>query len=1187
MKEKELESNRGKMIHKNILKSYAPQARREFIKAVTECAAIYGISEKKILPAEIKGDFVFIAGRPFSKDINIKRKALIKRIEKFGFIQTIEEAAYTWFNRFMAIRFMEVNGNLSHGYRVLSHPEGHNEPEILEKAQFVEKLEGLEKSEIIRLKTASGKEGELYKKIIIAQCNDLSTAMPFLFKRLDDPIALLLPDNLLNTDSIIRQMVSAIPEEDWKEVEIVGWLYQFYIAEKKDILMKAKSAYKTEDIPAVTQLFTPKWIVKYLVQNSLGAKWLLTYPKSALKEKMEYYITPVEQTEEVKAKMKEITPVQINPEELTVMDPACGSGHILVEAYDILKEIYLERGYRNRDIPGLILSKNLFGLEIDERAAQLAGFALMMKAFADDREIFKKSIKPNIVCLKCASDEIENIKEAKELVELFKNAKTFGSLIRVSEDLRKKLPEIHKIVQDKKTGNMFEFEDAEIVSDLLKQAEILSKRYDCVIANPPYMGGKGMNAKLKEFANSKYPETKSDLFAMFIERGFEMAKDKIGFNAMVTMQSWMFLSSFQKCREHWVATKTIQSMAHLGARAFSTISGEVVTVTSFCFLNCHLQKYKPSFLRLIDGDEEYKRQGIINKSNLFNQTMQDDFKKIPGSPIAYWVSEKFVNPFVNAKELIYDITISDGQTKTGNNDRFLRQHWEVSAHKVGEIGKWRQHPKGGTYRKWYGNVDWIIDWSEDARKHYRNDHVARILPDYLWRKKGISWTLITCGEASFRTLEPNQIFNLAAPSLFFHDESDIPKCLGYLNSKYATRLLKVINPTINMNVGEVRCLPLLSSIDLRQAEINVIVEKCLFISKTDWNSFETSWDFELLPILRPKNKLHSTSDTYLNYRTQCQQITNEMKELEEENNHIFIKAYNLQDELTPEVPIEEITLFANPKYRYKGNLTDEQLEARFKNDTMKELISYSVGCMMGRYSLDVPDLVYAHAENKNFDAEKYKTFPADEDGIILITDSEWFDDDAAVRFFKFIETAWDKKSLENNLDFIAESIGRRPSEQSREAIRRYFANDFYKDHCQIYKNRPIYWLFTSGKYKAFHALVYLHRYNEGTLARMRIEYVLPLQTKISRKMEHLEKDKDSAISASVGNKIQKEIDILRKQKEELLKFDEHLRHFADMKIKLDLDDGVKVNYGKFGCLLADAGKLSGTKEEKNESSDVS
>ena len=1187
-------------MNKSKLKTYAPKAREEFIKAVTERAHFYGISKDSVETCTVKGDFAFIAGRPFPKKLADTRKLLLDRIEKSSFSQILEEVAYTWFNRIAAIRFMEINGYLAHGYRVLSHPDGQAEPEILEKAQFIDKLDGLEKEEILRLKMAADKDKELYQRIIVAQCNELSNAMPFLFEKVDDPTELLFPDNLLNTDSVIRQMVNEIAEEDWKEVEIIGWLYQFYISEKKDALMKAKKAYKTEDIPAVTQLFTPNWIVKYLVQNSLGAKWLATYPSSGIKAKMQYYISPAEQSEDVKAKLKEITPTSLNPEELTVLDPACGSGHILVEAYELLKEIYLERGYRAKDVPALILTKNLYGLEIDDRAAQLSGFALMMKARQDDREIFKKSIKPNIVCIKGAS-YTGSFKDAKDLVELFENAKTFGSLVRVSEELILRLPDIKRKTQEKRNdlnshmlGEGVDY--YENILALVQQAELLAKRYDCIIANPPYLGGKWMSAELKEFAKIRYPETKYDLFAMFIERGFEMAKDILGYNSMVTMQSWMFLSSYEKCRELWIGTKILQSMAHLGARAFSTISGEVVTVTSFSFLNVSLGKYKPSFLRLIDEDEEGKREGIVEKRDLYNQADMDDFKKIPGSPIAYWASGTVRGIFEESFNLKVIGDTRQG-CATSDNDRFLRLWHEVNSGSIGlSLGnredalkskkKWFPYNKGGSYKRWYGNQDYVVNWQNDGKEllGYASElygsptRTIKSISEYF--KPCISWSKISSGDFAVRFYPKGFIFDVAGCSIFFKDPEALNFCVGFLNTKVTKVIFKILSPTLNFEAGQVAVMPILNS----WKTIKVAVAKELVeIAKKDWDSYNTAWDFADLPILRLKNKENTIKESYQGYRNQCRKMTAEMKSLEENNNRIFINAYDLQDELTPEVPIEEITLFANPKYRYKGELSDEELEARFQSDTMQELLSYAVGCMMGRYSLDVPGLIYAHAENKEFDPKKYKTFPADEDGIIPITEREWFDDDAVCRFFRFIEVAWNKKGLDENLDFISDAVGRQPGESSREAIRRYFANDFFKDHVQTYKNRPIYWLFSSGKEKAFQALVYLHRYNEGTLSRMRTEYVLPLQTKISRHIEHLEKDKDAVQSGSAANKIQKEIISLRKQTEELSKFEELLRHYADKKVKLDLDDGVKINYGKFGDLLSDVKKIAGnTDDEQRE-----
>jgi len=1195
-------------MNKNKLKVYAPRAREEFIKVVSERAALYGITEKKIEPCEIKGDYAFISGKPFSKSIEKSRDELIERIEFEGFTQVVEEVAYTWFNRFAAIRFMELNGYLTHGYRVLNHPQGHSEPEILEKAHYLEKLDGLEKREIISLKTAGNKDAELYRKLIIAQCNELHGAMPFLFEKVNDLTELLLPDNLLNTDSIIRQMLEAIPEEDWKEVEIIGWLYQFYISEKKDALMKAKKAYKTEDIPAVTQLFTPNWIVKYLVQNSLGAKWLGTYPASGIKEKMEYYIEPAEQSDEVKQKIKEITPDSLNPEELTVMDPACGSGHILVEAYNLLKEIYLERGYRPKDISSLILAKNLYGLEIDARASQLAGFALMMKARQDDRQIFEKHIEPNIVVLKSVNNRVQGRKESKDinlLIDLFEDASTFGSLIRVPEELILKLPSIKQELEHKR-GDLNShdvFTGAQYYKDLLglaRQAEMLSRRYDCVVANPPYMGSKGMNGKLKEFAKTQYPSTKSDLFAMFIERGFEMVKDKSGFNAMVTMQSWMFLSSYEKMREKMFNITTIRNMVHMSNGVMGIAFGTSATI----WINEKLLKYRGSFSYvdysdLIDGN--IPREFPI-RNNRLKDASTDDFKKIPGSPIAYWVSDR-VREIFEIEKIVAHYAIAKHGMSTSDNEKYLRLWYEVAQLNVGfhfsnrkaasvSRRKWFPYNKGGSFRRWYGNNEYLVNWQfggEEIRKvsnekyPYLKGNLGFVLggQEYFFRK-GITWSSLSSGKISMRAFDEGFLFDAKGQCLFPKSEEMYDNLMAFLNTKIVDKFLTILSPTLDFNSGKIAVLPVVFS---GKEVINPEIKKIVSFAKSDWDSFETSWDFAGLPILRTENKNSALDESYQNYRNQCNKTTAQIKQLEEENNRIFIEAYGLQDELTSEVPIEEITLFANPKYRYGGNLSDKQLEARFKADTMKELISHSIGCMMGRYSLDKPGLIYAHSGNEGFDATQYKTLPADNDGIVPITEREWFDDDAACRFFRFIETAWDKKGLDGNLDFIADAIGRKSGESSRETIRRYFVNDFYKGHCQTYKKRPIYWLFASGKEKAFQALVYLHRYNESTLSRMRTEYVLPLQTKIARHIEHLEKDKDNTTSTSAANKVQKEIASLLKQRDELIKFDEHLRHYADMKIKLDLDDGVKVNYNKFGELLADVKKIAGVKEEKDESAD--
>jgi hypothetical protein len=1220
------------------LKAYAPQARRDFIKAVTDRAAYYGLTKNNIETITEKGDVAIIGGQAFPRAVAAKRKRLEERIRQHGFEQVMEAMAYTWFNRFVAIRFMELHGYLDHGYRVLSHPEGKATPEIVEHAEHVD-LPKLDREKVIELKLESTKEAELYGLLLIAQCNALSKAMPFLFEAIDDETELLLPENLLHSDSLIRKLVSEIPEEEWLEVEIIGWLYESYIAEKyREVI---GSIVKSEDIPAATQRFTPKWIVRYLVQNSLGKQWVSTYPDSPLKQQMEYYIEPAEQTPEVQKQLNEITPMSLNPEELTLLDPAGGSGHILVESYDILKAIYQERGYRSKDIPRLILQKNLFGLEIDDRAAQLAAFALMMKARADDRRIFDSDIKPHVLAIQESKglnaqeitealntpilkaklpppemlfEEMEDEQaplfsrknlsirgeisqsDVAQLIDLFEHGKTFGSLISVPEELAKRLPTIAERIEDVMAyGDMFGKTAGMSLMPLVEQARILAGMYNSVVTNPPYMGSMFYCPPLKQFVRQHYEAGNADLYGCFILRNLAFTADG-GFTSMITIPNWMFLTSFERLRNYLYNNSAIDSLIHNGRGVWGSDFGSC----SFVLRRNFLPQYRAVFKRLFDrqgsvaNNEEL--QGRFNNGESFYASGLD-FKKIPRSPIAYWVSEKFVDPFIEATSTIHDLTISDGQTKTGDNDKFLRQFWEVSSHDVGFKGKWWQHPKGGPFRRWYGNVDWVIDWSDEARTHYRRDHVARILPEYLWGKRGISWTLITSCEISFRSLEPHQIFNLAAPSLFFHDESNILKCLGFLNTKYVARLLKAINPTLNMNVGEVRCLPLLSSIDEMTTSINLTVGECLSISKSDWDFYETSWDFTELPLLtinhekqepqEEKDKENSSDfpnfrgslpSTYTQLRIHWREMTLEMQRLEEENNRIFIDAYGLQDEITPEVPLNEITLTCNPHYRYASNKSEGEREALLLSDTMKELISYSIGCIMGRYSLDKPGLIYANRGNQGFNPRQYQTFPADQDGIITLTDTNWFEDDIANRVIDFIAVAWPKESLEENLEFIAESLDPNRGESSIETIRRYLATGFFKHHLSMYKKRPIYWLFSSGKQRAFQCLVCLHRYNEGTLSRMRTDYVIPLQGKMSARIDQLTGDITAATSTSHRKKLEKEKDKLIKQLAELRAFDEKLRHYADQRINLDLDDGVKVNYGRFGDLLAEVKAVTGSDE---------
>ena len=1186
-------------MNRNKLETYARQARRDFIAAVTDRAAFYGLTAQSIEPLVEQGDVTLIGGRAFPRDVAEPRKRLEGQIQREGFEPVMEAMAYTWFNRFAAIRYMELHGYLDHGYRVLSHPEGQPYPEILQHAADVD-LPGLEREKAVELKLDGAQDEELYRLLIKAQCNALHEAMPFLFERIGDETELLLPANLLHTDSLIRRLVEDIDESAWEQIEIIGWLYQFYISEKKDQVIGKVVA--SVDIPAATQLFTPDWVVKYMVQNSLGAQWLATYPHSPLKGQMDYYIEPAEQSGEVKAQLAAITSSTLNPEALTLIDPASGSGHILVEAYDLFKAIYLERGYRQQDVTQLILEKNLFGLDIDARAAQLTGFALMMKGRADDRRLFERSVKLNVMALVVSTEfNAERLAQGMkladyglklgdltELMRLFEHATTFGSLIQVPEELVAKLPALKRL-SETTSQDLFVSDTLKRLGPLVQQAGLLAAQYDAVVANPPYMGSKFHIPILKKFLKEHFPDTKSDLFACFIERGFTLAKDA-GHNAMVTMQSWMFLSSFEKMRGRMLREKTILTMAHLGARAFGSISGEVVQTTVFVLKNRPPHGYKPAFFRLLDGGEAEKRMALANGENRCDTTAQDEFKKIPGSPVVYWVSEQFRQAFTNGTALKHYAEVKHGLS-TGKNEAVVRLWAEISQHDFGPRfvtdaeakssgKKWFPYNKGGTFRKWFGNRDWALRYDKrgveimaslsghrhDGKSHY-------FLPS-------VTWSFVSSSYFGVRHSEAGAVFDVGGSSAF-PTEKDHLWTTGFLCSKQVFEFMKVMNPTLNFQVGNVAALPVIKqSVQSHQSEIENVVSALIGSARTDWNAYERSWDFQSLPILTVSSDATPTLEaSYVARVTQNRKTIAEMKRLEEENNRLFIDAYGLTDELTPDVPVEQITLTVNPAYRYGGKLSEEERWIRFRQDTMAELVSYAIGCMMGRYNLDVPGLIYAHSGNSGFDPSRYSTFPADSDGLLPLTDNDWFDDDAVHRLIEFISVAWDATRLEENLTFLADNLSHNKNASSRETLRRYLCDSFFKDHLQTYKNRPIYWLFRSGKNKAFQCLVYLHRYNKGTLARMRTEYVVPLQGMMASRVRQLDGDIDATDSSAHRKRLEKEQATLIKQQSELREFDEKLRHFADRRIDLDLDDGVKVNYRKFGDLLAEVKTVTGAKAD--------
>lgn len=1170
------------------IKKYAPQARNDFIAAMRKQAAKYGITADSILPAEQKGDLLLIGDQVFPLSVMKPRDKLIKRIQTSSFEQSIDYIAYSWFNRLCAIRYMECKGLLDHGRRVLSSADGSaGLPQILEECLDID-LPGLNASRIAELKLDGNKDEELYRELLLAQCHALNQVMPLLFEQVSDESELLLPDNLTKTDSLIRDLVSSIPEEDWSDVQIIGWLYQFYISEKKDQVIG--KVVKSEDIPAATQLFTPNWIVKYLVQNSVGRLWMMAHPESILASDWEYYIQPAEQTDEVNAQLKQLIDVRIsedgdslNPESITVLDPACGSGHILVEAYDCLKAIYLERGYRSRDIPRLILENNLYGIDIDTRAAQLASFALLMKAREDDRRLFSNPPKLNIIALQDSQPErldafsqdlaSTGIAQAdlQELLDLFEHSSTFGSLIQIPAAFAHKLPDLEsKLNTALESGDIFAQQSAQELLPLVQQAKLLAKQYDAVIANPPYMGGKGMNTALKDFAKKKFPDSKSDLFAMFIERGFEWCKES-GLNSMVTMQSWMFLSSYEAMREKLLQDRTIQTMAHLGARAFPEISGEVVQTTAFVMQGQHINGFKPVFFRLVDTGQDQKESELRSGLNRFDSTIQDDFKKIPGSPIAYWASEDILKIFNSFDKLSLLVKTREGLT-TGSNEKFLRLWQEVDLNNIGfnirnnneayqSQKKFFPYIKGGEFRRWSGNREYIVNWYNDGEevKHLIDSDTGRIRShNYNGQygfQSGFTWSGISSGTFAVRFVPSGYMFDAKGPMGFIIDKSNSKKILAFLNSSITNHFIRMLAPTMDFKLGHILNLPIIKD---SYNTLDILVEKAIELSTYDWNSYETAWDFTRNPIICTQQP--NLEQAFYTWQQQNSAAVAEMKRLEEENNKLFIDAYGLQDELTPDVPDEQITL----------------TRADREKDSQR-LVSYALGCMMGRYSLDEPGLIYAHAGNQDFEASRYQKFPADADGIIPLTEMHWFEDDATHRIQEFLTAVWGKDTLDTNMLWLAESLDKKASETAEDTIRRYLASKFYKDHMQTYKKRPIYWLFSSGKQGAFQALVYLHRYNESTLARMRTEYVMPLISKMTAMVNSLQSEIENSDSAAEIKRKEKELQNLHKQQAELSSFEEKLRHYADQRISLDLDDGVKVNYGKFGDLLAEVKAITGEK----------
>ncbi|MBC8466714.1 MAG: BREX-1 system adenine-specific DNA-methyltransferase PglX [Deltaproteobacteria bacterium] len=1107
---------------------------------------------------------------------------LEKQIRQSSDEQMVEKIAYVWFNRFCALRFMDVNRFNPVG--VLSPIPGQFQPEILAEAKMgvmdetmiprdvQEKVTGLLNGAV----PSANPQNEAFRLLIVAVCNYYSQIMPFLFQKIADYTELLMPDDLLSGNSILAYTREALTPEACENVEVIGWLYQFYNSEKKDQVfdgLRKNKKITPENIPAATQLFTPHWIVRYLVENSLGRLWMLNRPDSRLIDRMEYYIRP-----DASEKGGDEHFIKIStPEEIKICDRACGSGHILTYAFDLLYAIYEEEGYDASRIPGLILQNNLYGIEIDERAGELAAFALFMKAREKYRRFFKKPVQPNICVLRnieFPENDLAAYMDAigrdlftvnlQTLLHQFREADNFGSLIRPAVT---NVRDILKILKSRGVGdNMFLANTHEKVLTALKQADYLSPRYHVQVTNPPYMGGKGMNGRLKVFAQENYPDSKSDLFAMFMERNLDMTV-KAGLVAMITMQSWMFLSSFEKLREKILRNNTILSMAHLGERAFDTIGGAVVSTTAFVIGNFKQPEFKGGYLRLIDGGNEREKYEML-RGNLpvggsprpggFYEASASDFKKIPRSPIAYWI--KGTDLF--EQKILGDEFVSGGRNKTHNNEKYLRYFWEVRK----DSPYWAGYLNGGAFRKYAGNELEVVNWSKSAQEVY-DLHGGLCNPKF-WDKEGITWSLVTSAINSFRIKRVHLYYSSGSPTIFNQSFECDKKALALLNTPISQYYLKAINPTLNTTVSDVLSLPFIDERIPQSVEERI--DSCIILSEADWDSYETSHKFSSLPIFSPENRQPTLAAAYSSLRNQWRQATLEMQGLEEENNSIFIEAYGLQDELSPDVPLEEITLACNPHYRYATGKTEEEYEKLFLADTMKEFLSYAVGCMFGRYSLDKPGLILA---NQGESMEDYleqvpnPSFEPDRDNVIPILDQDWFMDDMAGRFHRFLRITFGETHYEENLAFIEKGIGK--------DIRKYFLKDFYGDHLKRYKKRPIYWLFSSPK-DSFNALIYMHRYRPDTVSVVLNDYLREFRTKLMARREHLEQISISA-SASSAEKTRalKEIEKLKKTIDELDNYErDTLYPLAAQKVEIDLDDGVKVNYKKFGKALKKVPGLS-------------
>lgn len=1224
------------------LRNFAVNAKEKLEKEVRRKLELIGITENKIEEGIVsENDYLKIGNVELNKREIKQREILVKTLKekvKEGNFQDalnelIEEIAYTWFNRIIAIRFMEVNDYLNDRIRILSSErENDREPQIIREV-FNTDLEFSddEKNYVYNLKEESKTE-ELFRFLFIKKCNKLNEVLPELFEEAEDYSELLLPISINDEEGILRKLVDGVPKESFDikkegQIEVIGWLYQYYNEEKKkEVDKKTKKGKKVEqdDIPAKTQLFTPKWIVKYMVENSLGNLWLEGHPNENLEEKWKFLVKREKQEEEIEGKLEKLNEnyKEMNLEEIKIIDPCMGSGHILVYAFDVLMDIYSNLGYSNRDAVQSILENNIYGLDIDKRAYQLAYFALMMKAREYYKRIFSKKLELNI-CYTRESNDInkeiidfisngnDKIKDELDLIyNLFLDVREYGSLIEAPKIDYNKIKNRLLEIENTDFYNLFdELKKEEIKNKfyyVIKTSEILSKKYEVVATNPPYMGSSMMNSKLSKYTKKNYPNSKMDMFAVFIEKCNSLT-DRNGFCSMITMHGWMFLSSYERLRKKMTLIETL-NMVHLGTRAFDEIGGEVVQTTAWIQRKNKINNFKGSYIRLVDfpGEENKKNkflETIENKDKKYYfRTTKENFEKIPGMPIGYWASESLLKDFEKGIKTSELIEPKQGLA-TADNDRFLRQWYEVEEKKISyntksinetenNEYKWYLYNKGGERRQWYGNYDYVVNWGNNGneiRNFKDGNGKLRSRPQNTnyYFKEAITWSLITSGGFSIRYRESGSIHDVSGMSAFSEDKLRLKYILGIMGTKISNFVFNMLNPTVNLQVGDFNNFPVIENEQIKPKVIS-IVDDCIKISKYDWNTFETAWDFKVSPLVNferyveefenvkigengnvENKKIEKTQITLIEEAySQYKEFTNnqflKLKENEEELNKIFIDIYGLQDELTSDVSDKDITIA-------KIFDTDDEINDEIKGnsyvltkaDVAKQFISYAVGCMFGRYSLDEEGLVFAGGE---FDKNKYSEFIPDEDNCIPITDSEYFSDDIVTRFVEFVKIVYGEETLEKNLKFIAQALSNK-NDAPKDIIREYFLKSFYDDHLKRYKKgpkkrpekRPIYWLYNAGEKNGFKALIYMHRYNEQTTAKVRIGYLHELQKHYERRASFL---KDEIESDNNRKKAEKELKKIKSQLDECKHFDEKMNHLASEYISIDLDDGVKVNYEK-------------------------